>query len=84
MNIVRGDALTMSTPDGDPIRFAEWGYLGKGKYQRRDFHYDQLTQRAAFEVEGSLFADLGQSLFTPSATFPPMTVSDLAAVERAA
>lgn len=84
VNIVRGDALTMSTPDGDPIRFAEWGYLGKGKYQRRDFHYEQLTQRAAFEVEGSLFADLGGSLFTPSATFPPMTVSDLAAVESAA
>src|SRR5699024_576332 len=37
VNIVQGDALTMTTPDGRPIMFAEWGYLGKGKFQRSDF-----------------------------------------------
>src|SRR5215813_3434189 len=26
-NLVHGDALTMRTPDGYPIVFAEWGYL---------------------------------------------------------
>ena len=78
VNIVRGDALQMTTPEGDAICFAEWGYLGKGRFQRRDFHYAQLTQRSAFEVEGSLFADLGQSLFTPATTYPPMTIADLA------
>jgi len=36
-NLVHGDALTMRTTDGEPIIFAEWGYLGKGKFQRRDF-----------------------------------------------
>ena len=28
----------------EPITFAEWGYLGKGKFQRRDFRLDILTQ----------------------------------------
>src|SRR5699024_3181439 len=33
LNIVQADALTMKTPNGDPLTFPEWGYLGKGKYQ---------------------------------------------------
>jgi len=44
-NLVHGDALKMCTHDGEPITFAEWGYLGKGKFQRRDFLLDVLTQR---------------------------------------
>ena len=51
--------------------------LGKGKYQRRDFRYDSLTQRAAWESEGSLFEDLGRDLFTPAQTYPPMTVHQI-------
>ena len=79
-NLVHGDALTMLTHDGQPITFAEWGYLGKGKFQRRDFRFDVLTHSSAFSAEGSLFADLGQhEIFTPTKTYPPMTVSDLAA-----
>src|SRR6478672_10510570 len=42
-NLVHGDALTMRAHNDQPITFAEWGYLGKGKYQRRDFRYDDLT-----------------------------------------
>ena len=60
-NLVHGDALTMRTHDGQPITFAEWGYLGKGKFQRRDFRLDILTQSSAFSAEGSLFAHLGQA-----------------------
>lgn len=37
-NLVHGDALTMRASDRQPITFAEWGYLGKGMFQRRDFH----------------------------------------------
>lgn len=84
VNIVRGDALTMTLPDGTPITFAEWGYLGKGKFQRRDFRYDELTQRSAWKAEGSLFADLGANLFAPHKTYPTMTVSDLAGQADAA
>lgn len=84
VNIVQGDALTMTTPAGAPITFAEWGYLGKGKFQRRDFRYDELTQRSEWESEGSLFADMGADLFAPQATYPTMTVSDLAGQVNAA
>jgi hypothetical protein len=79
-NLVHGDALTMRTHDGQPITFAEWGYLGKGKFQRRDFRLDTLTLSSAFSAEGSLFAHLGKhEIFKPTKTYPPMTVSDLAA-----
>ena len=78
VNIVQGDALTMTTPIGRPITFAEWGYLGKGKYQRRDFRYDELTKRSEWEAEGSLFADFGEDLFAPVITHPTMTIRDLA------
>lgn len=79
-NIVHGDALTMRAHDGQPITFAEWGYLGKGKYQRRDFRFDILTGSSAFSAEGSLFADLGKhEIFLPIKTYSPMTVRDLAA-----
>lgn len=78
-NLVHGDALTMRAHDGKPILFAEWGYLGKGKFQRRDFRLDVLTGSSAFSAEGSLFAHLGKhEIFTPIKTWPTMTVSDLA------
>lgn len=78
-NLVHGDALTMRAQDGAPITFAEWGYLGKGKYQRRDFRLDVLTGSSSFSTEGTLFAHLGKhEIFTPTKTYPPMTVRDLA------
>lgn len=82
-NLVHGDALTMRVMDGRPISFAEWGYLGKGKFQRRDFRFDFLTLSSTFSAEGSLFAKLGRhDLFTPTKTYQPMTVGDLAAAAR--
>lgn len=78
-NIIHGDALSMRTIDQNPITFAEWGYLGKGKFQRRDFRFDVLTGASAFSAEGSLFADLGKhELFVPIKTYEPMTVRELA------
>ena len=83
-NLVHGDALTMRTHDDEPITFAEWGYLGKGKYQRRDFRYDTLTLSSTFSQEGSLFAHLGMhEIFQPAATYPPLTVAELAAASDA-
>ena len=79
-NVVHGDALTMRTHDGGPITFAEWGYLGKGKFQRRDFRLDTLTQSSAFSAEGSLFAHLGKhEIFTPARAYSPVTTGELAA-----
>jgi len=78
-NLVHGDALKLRTHNDQPITFAEWGYLGKGKFQRRDFRLATLTQSSAFSAEGSLFAHLGKhEIFTPEKTYPPMTVSELA------
>lgn len=83
-NLIHGDALTMHTSDSQPITFAEWGYLGKGKFQRRDFRLDVLTGASAYSAEGDLFAHLGKhEIFTPTKTYPPMTVSELAALVAA-
>lgn len=78
-NIIHGDALTMRDINGSPITFAEWGYLGKGKFQRRDFRFDVLTGSSAFTAEGSLFADLGRhEIFQPVKTYEQVTISQLA------
>ncbi len=80
LNLVHGDAMTMRDMNGEPINVVEWGYLGKGKFQRRDFRFDVLTGSSAFSAQGSLFAHLGKhEIFTPTKTYPPMTVSELAA-----
>ena len=84
-NLVHGDAMKMLTHDGLPITFAEWGYLGKGRFQRRDFRFDSLTQSSAYSAEGSLFARLAKhEIFTPTKTYPPMTAGDLAAIAQEA
>jgi len=78
-NLVHGDAMKMLTNDGKPITFAEWGYLGKGKFQRRDFRLDVLARMSVFTEEGSLFAQMGRhDIFQPAKDYPPMTVSELA------
>ena len=77
VNILQGDALTLTTAYGEAIEFPEWGYLGSGKYQRRDFRYDALTQRAA--IHGTLFELFEENqLFIPTKTYPQMTVEKIA------
>lgn len=79
-NLIHGDALKMRGADDSPITFAEWAYLWKGLFQRRDFRFDALTQSSAFSAEDSLFAHLGKhELFIPTKTYPPMTVTEIAA-----
>jgi hypothetical protein len=83
-NLVHGDALKMLASDGQPITFAEWGYLGKGKFQRRDFRFDVLTGMSSHVEQGSLFAK--HEIFTPIKSYPPMTVrvlADMAASDTA-
>jgi N-6 DNA Methylase len=73
LNLVHGDAMTMRDKDGKPISVVEWGYLGKGKFQRRDFRLDILTQMSSLGAEGSLFAHLGaHEIFTPTKVYPPI------------
>ncbi len=77
VNILQGDALTLTTTDGKAMEFPEWGYLGAGKFQRRDFRYDALTQRSS--IEGTLFEMLEEhELFIPTKTYPQITVEEIA------
>lgn len=77
-NVVQGDALAMTSVSGEPISFPEWGYLGKGRYQRRDFRFDTMTRMSSFGAD-TLFGDLGKhDIFSPIQTYPPMTVEEIA------
>lgn len=80
LNLIHGDALRMRTVADEPITLAEWGYLGKGKFQRRDFRLDVLRHMSTFKDDNPLFASLGKhEVFTPIRTFAPLTLSEFAA-----
>jgi hypothetical protein len=81
-NIVHGDATKMLTVEGWPLIFAEWGYLGRGKFQRRDLPLEGLTTSSTFDEADLFFADRGKhESMTPTKTiYLPMTVRGLAAI----
>lgn len=85
LNLIHGDALAMKAHDGSPLLIVEWGYVGRGKFQRRDFRLDVLTGMAGLMEQGSLFGGLGRhEVFTPvGLDRPPMTVRELAALDQA-
>jgi len=81
VNIVHGDALAMTTVTvpRQPITFAEWSYLGKGRFHRRDFRFDTMTQMSTFGEEDTLFADLGKhEVFTATRDHGQLTVAQIA------
>lgn len=79
LNIVNGDALAMLDRAGEPIMFAEWAYLGKGLFQRRDFRFDALTQMSLYG-EGTLFEGMDKAdIFRADKDdYPPLSISDIA------
>ena len=92
VNLIHGNARTMLTWDHSPIIFAEWAYLWKGRFKRRDFSLKSLTQMSslrkvdpAADSEGrnqsELFAEIaGHAVFQPIRDYPAMTVAELAAI----
>jgi hypothetical protein len=77
-NLVHGDALKMLTADGNPITFAEWGTLGKGKVQRREFSLKTLTQMSTLRLEAAPDKKSGEiqsELFAQLARFSPCLFS---------
>ena len=81
VNVVHGDASAMTTVTvpRQPITFAEWSYLGKGRFHRRDFRFDTMTQMSTFGEDGTLFADLGKhEIFTATRDHGQLTVAQLA------
>jgi N-6 DNA Methylase len=80
VNIVHGDALSMATQGAQAkaINFAEWAYLGKGVFYRRDFRFDTLTQMSSFGAE-TLFGELDKhEIFSPTKDHGSMSVTDIA------
>ena len=77
INIVHGDALAMTDHVGEPISFAEWSYIGSGRFQQRVFSYGTLTQMSSWEPD-SLFATLGKhEIFTPNSEVQTLTLKEL-------
>ena len=94
LNLVHGDAMTMRDNDGQAICFAEWGPLGKGKYQRRDFSLKFLTRMSSLrKIDGKadqsgrqqaeMFAEVAShEVFQPTGSYPLMTLGDIAAAAK--
>lgn len=78
-NIVHGDALTMRTNTGRPIVFAEWKYMGKGKYQRRDFRLDALSHPIVLAKGSSVPSESAENkILIPFKTYPLMSLNEMA------
>ncbi len=72
-NILLGDALTLRTPDGRPIIFAEWSLISGTKFKRRDYDLHELIESSSNQLD--LF---DQDLeFDPEArTFIPIPIRE--------
>lgn len=79
-NIIHADALTMMTQNSEPepILIAEWSYLGKGSFQRRDFHFNSLTQTSSWDSDQLFSTLIKHTIFTPAKEYPSQTVEELA------
>jgi hypothetical protein len=80
-NVVHGDALSMTTREAVPqaITFPEWSYVGKGRYHRRDFRFDTMTQMSTFGDGDTLFSELGgHEIFIPARDYGFLSVRDIA------
>lgn len=80
-NVVHGDALSMTTREAEPqaITFPEWSYVGKGRYHRRDFRFDTMTQMSTFGEGDTLFSELGEhEIFIPTRDHGFLSVHDIA------
>jgi len=78
LNLVHGDAMTMRDMNSAPISVVEWGYFGKGKFQRRDFRLDVLTGAASFSAEDSLFSQLARHEIFPPTPHQSISADDAA------
>ena len=79
LNLIEGDAMKMRGSDGSPMTVVEWGYRGKGLFQRRDFRLDVLASMSGLSEEGALFSHVSKhDVFKPLYTYSPTKVRDLA------
>jgi len=80
-NFVLGEALSMCLTPSRPVTLAEWSYLGRGEFQRRDLRFDNLIVPSPGTAAGLLYRSAagGHDDFALVRIYPPMTVSELAA-----
>ena len=82
-NIIEGNAMTLEKSDGGPILFPEWAYLGRGKFQRRDFSLKTLEKNSIVKSKDSLFSYFGiDEVYAPVKEYNPITIKSLADVNR--
>ena len=79
-NLVHGDALTMRTTTASRSPLPSGATSARASSSGATSASTFSPRSSAFSAEGSLFAHLGKhEIFTPTKTYPPMTVSELAA-----
>ena len=64
LNIIHGDALSLTKLDGTPITFAEWSAVNGSLLKRRDFTFKGLLEHSDMAAM-PLFSDLGEDVFLP-------------------
>lgn len=67
LNIIHGDALSLTKLDGTPITFAEWSAVNGSLLKRRDFTFKSLLEHSDMAAM-PLFSDLGEDVFLPEPT----------------
>ena len=81
-NILRGDALTLKTNNGEPIIFSQWSAVNGSMIKRRDFTLDNLLATEASKKTTSVFSKLYDTdpafLPKPIKEFPPVHFLKLA------
>ncbi len=80
-NLVHGDAMTMKNHEGKVIEFAEWAYLGKGKYKRRDFSLISMTTKSDVVTQNFSLLYSDSQAYEPVREWDPMTINDLSQIE---
>lgn len=69
-NIIQGNALTLRTPNKQPIVFSEWSLATRNKIKRRDFQFSDLTASIQKQIDITSYSvqelsDSGEVVFSP-------------------
>jgi len=66
-NILCGDAINLTTKNGEPILFTEWSFIGELKVKRREYKFNDLLAYQPSK-KNDLFSNLTEEAFIPPCT----------------